>query len=466
MAALLPARIALAADWTLKLSMNLAEAYSDNIRMATRGNEQRDWVTQISPGLAVTAVGPRLKLSTQYQMQNMLYANNRPSNTTKHQLNANAHTELVNDQLFLDGNASVGQQSISALAPQAMSNINITANRANVMTLTISPYLKNHFQDMASSEVRYTHGVVNTTAVGLANNQTDRLALKLDSGSAFRSLLWNIDYSKQRSSYSNYVQAINNQSVTGNLRYMVSPRLSLNAGTGYEKSDYISIARQPVGAFYSVGFSWEPSERTTLGASTGHRFYGNSYSFNAKHRSRKTTWDASYSEDLTTTQAQFLFNAANPVQPLPGPANLLSNRVFLQKRLQTSVTLNGKRNVLMLTLYDSLRDAQTPQTQNLALLGPANLAQGDRTKQLGGSAFWSSKISPHTTTRLNLGYVRNNLPTAGITAFDRNIQFGITTQWQTDLSSLVEWRHNQHTSSQRLSDFRENTLTASLLMQF
>lgn len=465
-AALTGATPASAADWTLKLSMNLAESYSDNIRMAAPGRQQSDWVTQVNPGMTLDVEGPRLKLSTHYQMQNQFYLINRQQNSTKHQLTANAHTELINDQLFMDGSASIGQQAISALGAQALNNINITANRADIVTLTLSPYLAHRFGSDADGEIRYTQSQFNSNAAGLANSQTGRLSLKLDSGEAFKSLGWSFNYSRQQASYSNYLRPINNENYSGNVSYQITPRFTLNAVAGYEKSDYVSIGKVPVGAIYTAGFSWEPSSRTTLQASAGQRYFGNNFSLNAKHRTRRTTWNLTYSEDITTTQAQFLANATNPAQAQAGPVNLLSNQVFLQKRLQSSVTLNGKRNTVTFTLYDALRNAQTPQNQNLALLGAANLALGNNSQQLGGNLFWSSKITPYTTANLSLGYAVNTFPGITATSYDRNFLFGITSQLQSKLNSHFEWRHNQRTSNLANSDYMENALSASLMMQF
>lgn len=463
-AALLLTRSALAAEWRLKLSMNMSESYSDNIRLAPRGSERGDWVTQATPGLALTATGPRLKLTAQYQMQNQFYAANNQQNSTRHQLNADAHSTLINNQLFLDGRATLGQQNISPLGAQAVNNINITSNRADVMTLVISPYLRHRFRELSNAEVRYTHSLVNTTAAGLANSQTQQLALKLDSGDTFRILAWGVDYNRQQSLYSNYLLPINNESYTANLSYLITPRFALTATAGHEKSDYIAIGTPPAGSVYSAGFSWKPSMRTTLEASAGHRYFGSNYMLNAKHRSRRTTWSMSYSEDITTTQAQFLANTGT--QTLPGPVNLLSNQVFLQKRLQTSMTIEGRRNQLMFTLFDATRDAQTAQAQNIALLGLTNQTLANNSRQLGGNAFWSSKISPHTTTDLNTGYVRTLFPSLAATTYDMNIQLGITTQLQPKLSSLLQLRHNQHNSSLLVGDYRENAFMASLLMQF
>lgn len=462
---LLPSH-ALAAEWRLKLSLNMAEIYSDNIRMSPRGKEQADLATQISPGLTLTATGPKLTINARYQMQNQLYMKNSGQNSIRHQLNADAHTELLANRLFLDGAASVSQQNTSILGPQALTNVNITANRADVMTLTLSPYLEHRFGNQATGEVRYTHSELNTSAAGLANNQTDRLMLKLDSGTSFNALAWNVNYSTQQARYSNYLQAINNETYTGTLIYRITPRFALNAVGGFEKSNYIALGAPPSGAIYSMGFSWAPSPRTTIEASTGHRYFGNNSALNINHRTRRTHWQLSYSEDITTTQAQFLANTNTPPQLPPGAVNLLSNQVFLQKRLQSTVTLNGLRNTFTFTLFNTARDAQTSQTQNLALFGPANLSLGNNSKQLGGNAYWSSKISPHTTSNLTLGYTANDFPAVGVTSYDKNLQVGFTTQLDSKLNGHINLRHSQRNSNLANSDYQENSLNASLLMQF
>jgi len=455
-----------ASEWTVKPSLSLTENYSDNIRHAPRGNEQSDWITQISPGLNLTGAGPKLTFSTVYQMQNLFYAKNRQSDSTRHSLSTNTHTELINNQLFLDGIASVSQQNTGTLGPQTLNNFNITANQTEVRSLSISPYLRHRFQGWANSEVRYNHGVISTNAVGLAKNQTDSVLLSLDSGYSFTTLRWGMHYNNQKSSSGNSLQTVNSDTYAGNLGYMITPRFTLNAKAGYEKFNYISVAKPPQGPHYSAGFTWAPSQRTNIDASIGHRFFGQSFSLNARHRSRKTLWNLGYSEDVTTTQAQFQANAGLPAPILPGSTNFLSNQIFLQKSLSASVTMTGHRNTLNFNLFDSSRDAQTSQTQNLALLGAANLALGNKSKQLGGNASWSRQISPYTSTNLTLGYIKNSFPALNITSNDKNIQLGINSKLQPDLGYSVSLRHNQYTSTLPNSDSQENALTATLLMQF
>lgn len=455
-----------AAEWTLKLSTSLAQSYSDNIRMVAQGQPQQgDWVTQLSPGLALTAEGPRLKLDARYQMLNQFYTANRAQDSTRHQLNANAHSEWLADLLFLDGTASIGQQSVSALAAPAMNSINISANRADITTLSLSPYLRHRFGSDADGELRYNRSEFASTAAGLANSQTDRLNLKLDSGTAFRSLGWSLAYSVQQSRYSNYLKPINNENAHAQLSYHLTPRFALTALTGYEKSDYVATGLPPVGAIYSAGFSWQPSPRSSIEASAGQRYFGNNYALTAKHRTRRTNWSVSYNEDITTTQAQFLAAALTPANTLM-PVNLLSNQVFLQKRLQATSTLTGRRNTLTFSLYDISRSAQTPQMQNLILLGPANLALGNNSNQLGGNVVWTTQFTPQSSGNLMLNYAVSQFPGLAITSTDRNLQLGYSTRLQSDLSGHFDWRHNQRSSNAPGAGYQENALSASLTMKF
>ena len=144
----------------------------------------------------------------------------------------------------------------------------------------------------------------------------------------------------------------------------------------------------------------------------------------------------------------------------------MSNQVFLQKRLQTSVAITGKKDTLTLNLFDSLRQAQTAQTQNNALPGAPNVALSGNSKQLGINAGWNSKINPRTSADLTAGFIKNNFSGLGVSSYNKNIQLRVTTKLQTDLSCTVSLQHNQYNSSLVNSAMQETSMTASLLMQF
>ncbi|BAN36751.1 hypothetical protein SCD_n02952 [Sulfuricella denitrificans skB26] len=487
-----------AAEWKISPSLDLKETYTDNVKLAPSGQEKSEFITQVNPGISLTGTGPRLKLNASYVMQNLVYAEESSQNTMNHLLNASANAELVDDLLFLDGRAAISQQNISLSGPQAADNVNTTGNRTEVQTYSVSPYLRHKFSNFASTEVRYTHDEVSTGGSGLWNSQSDRIQLGLNSGSAFSTLGWGLNYSSGKTSYGNTTNTpdIDTEVLSGNLSYPVTPKFRLTATGGYEKNNYISIGTKPDGSFWSAGFSWTPSATTSLDASAGRRFFGDTYSLAASHRTRLTTWSLGYSEDITSTRDQFLIPATidtasflnqllAATMPDPvirklyvdaitlrvGPSlaesvNYLTNRLFLQKRLQASVAVTGAKNTLILSLFHATRDAQTSQTQDSTLFGSSALALSDSTKQVGGNAFWNWRIGPRTSANINAGYTRNSYPSLGRTDNDKTIRLSLTRQFQPKLNGSVELRRLQRDSSQDSGDYSENALTASLFMRF
>ncbi|MHB1291137.1 MAG: TIGR03016 family PEP-CTERM system-associated outer membrane protein [Sulfuricella sp.] len=491
-----------AAEWKITPSLALKETYTDNVRLAPPGLEKSEFITQVNPGISLTGTGPRLKLNANYVMQNLVYAEESSRNTMNHMLNANANAELVDNLFFLDGRAAISQQNISLLGPQAADNVNVTGNRTEVQTYSVSPYLRHSFSNYASTEIRYTHDEVSTGGSGLLNSQADRIQLGLNSGSAFKTLGWGLNYRNGKTSYGNTantnIPATDTEVLSGSLRYSVTPKFRLTATGGYEKNNYISIGTKPEGSFWSAGFSWAPSARTSIDASAGRRFFGSTYSLAASHRTRLTAWNLGYSEDITSTRSQFLIpvtiDTASFLNQLwaatiPDPVirqqfvdafiqgnglpaalsesvNYLTNRFFLQKRLQASVAVTGAKNSLVLSLFHVTREAQTAQSQDSILLGGGTLALNDRTKQVGGNAFWNWRIGSRTSANLNAGYTKNSFPSLGRTDNNKTIRLSLTRQFQPKLNGSVELRRLQRDSSQDSADYSENAATASLFMRF
>lgn len=489
-----------AADWKITPSLDLRETYTDNVRLASAGNEKSDFITQVSPGVSVTGTGSRLKVNMRYAMQNTAHAREDSQITTSHHLNANGNAELIEQLFFLDGRAGLSQQNISLFGPQTTDNTYLTGNRATVATYSVSPYLRNRFGSIATSELRYTHDEVRTRVGGLSNSKGDSVLFNLSSGPAFSKLGWGLHYSKRKTDYSG-LSDIDTESYSGNLRFVVTPKFSLTATKGYEKNNYLSIGTKPEGDFWTAGFSWTPSARTSLAASTGHRFFGKTQSLAASHRSRNTVWNVNYGEDITTTPAQFIIpatiNTADRLDQLfsagiPDPAsrqetvssliqalalpdslaanlNYLTNRVFLQKRLQASVAFNSAKSTLVLSAFDALREAQTPQGLDnflLTLSATTNLAVYDRTKQTGSNALWSWRLSPRTNVNVSAGYAKSRSISSGITDTNRTMGLGMTRQFRPKLNGAVNLRHNERDTTQSGGNHRENAIIATLHMTF
>lgn len=497
MLALLFVSSAGAADWKITPGIELSEIYTDNVRLSAPGTERSDFITQVSPSIAIIGTGRRLKIDARYAMQNLAYARTNGSIATHHLLNANAQAELVPDLFFLNGRASIGRQAISAFGAQSTSTATLSPNQTDVRTYSINPYLLHRFGSTATAEARYTRDAVTSGVGGLSDSHADRAVLGLNSGPAFRTLGWGLRYSLQKTRFDN-LAPIQNEEASLSLRYLLSSQFSLTASGGHEKNNYLSIANKPEGTFWNAGIAWAPTVRTSIRANAGRRFYGDAYSLLASHRSRRTVWNVGYLEDVTTTRSQFLLPVTTDTAAfldqlwlnvfpdedirrqviedfirdaglppmLAHSVNSFTNRVFLQKRWQASVALNGVRNTVVLSLHDTRREAQTAGGVDSALLGPANVALEDRTRQSGANLLWNWRISPRTNANASAGYNRIESLATGQANHTRTYRMAVARQFQPKLKGTLEVRRLQQDSNLPGSTVRENAINASLQMTF
>ncbi len=488
--------------WRIRPRMSVLETYTDNVTFARDDLKKGDFITQINPGLAITGVGRRFNFTGEYMMNNLIYADQSSFTRTRHQLNANATAELIENLLFVDARALMTQQNITLTGPQAINNVNVTGNRADVRNFSISPYIRHRFQDFATTELRYTRNVTSSSANALRNSQADGFQAGLTSGTAFTAFNWGLNYSNQTIHFDGSNRPVELERSIASLGYRITPQFGLTATGGYERNSFISIRGNPSSPTWTVGFSWMPSERTSIVASAGQRFFGPTYSLMASHRTRLTVWDASYTQNITTFNQQAglgsagmfggslnqLLAAQNPsLSPefiqqnsnalaglgLSGsffsPTNFLTNQVFLQKTLQASVAMNGLRNTAVFRVFDMTRQAYTQDSADVGLIGADNQALLNHTRQSGINALWSYRISELTRANLNLGFTRFSFLSTTRVDDLKLISLSLTRQLpqvRPNLSTMLQIRHNQRDSNQPGGEYRENAIIASLNMTF
>jgi uncharacterized protein (PEP-CTERM system associated) len=485
-----------AAEWRFTPTLDLRETYSDNINLAPSGNEQSSFVTEVAPGFTLTGRGRRARLAATYQARGVTYSNNAFGSNLQNYLTATGNAELADDLLFIDGTASISNISTSPFGGQALDSSYATNNRSEVRTYTISPYARKRYGSLAQGELRYAHQGVSTGTAGFANYNSDKLSLNVANGEAFRVLGWNVAAWREQSRYSS-LSSVTSDYLNGGLSYALTEQLSLTGSAGYERYTYQSVADSPHGGSWSVGFSWLPSSRTRLDASAGRRFYGSAYTLNGTHRSRHTTWNLSYNEDITTVGQQlanpgtvstatllnqaFLPSIPDPVARAQAvdafiratglPATLatgsagLSNRFFLQKRLQALVALTSGKSTVVLSAFDTLRRPQTDVSNNSGLQGNGVLLFSDESRQKGVSGLWNLRLAPQTTMNLNAQYYRTYSLVTNRTDDNTLLTLGISRQLSQKVSGTVQVRRYQGSSNQSASDFRENAISAILSMQ-
>ncbi|HZW21713.1 TIGR03016 family PEP-CTERM system-associated outer membrane protein [Noviherbaspirillum sp.] len=486
-----------AAEWTVTPGVDLRETYTDNIRLSPAGSEQSDFITEVAPRLSIRGIGARMKLSADYGMRNFFYARTDGASNTQHYLQANANAELVENLFFIDGRASSGQQAISEFGPQVSGNGNLSGNETEVRSASISPYLRHRFGRAATGELRYSRDMVNADAGGLRDSNSDRVRLSIDSGSDFHTLQWGVLYDDQRIEYKD-AEDVDTRALSGTLRYLVTPRISLTATAGREENSYASIGRNPEGSFWSLGAIWAPSERTHISAAAGKRFFGDTLSIDARHRTRMGIWSIGYQEDITTARSQFLvpvtqdtasflsglWEASIPDQAareqlvqefirdasLPStmvfPVTAYTNRVFLQKTAHASVAFRGAFNTLILNLFRTQREPQSASAADASLGVGIGALAGEATRQTGAGAVWNWRLSPRTSVVASAGINRIHGQASGREDDNISARIGITRQLQQKVKGGVELRRLEKRSNQVNAEYRENAVTAFLQISF
>ncbi len=345
--------------------------------------------------------------------------------------------------------------------------------------------------------MRYTHDQVKSSATGLLQDRADRLQFDIDNGPSFRTIGWRINYGHQTLHFKDS-NSIALKSLSGTLTYLLSQDLMYSATAGYEKNTYASIGEKPEGRFWLLGMRWEPSQRTSIDAKMGNRFYGDTYAVTANHRSRRSVWSIGYSEEITTTPTQFALpvtaSTADFLNTLwktsiPDPdtrqqvvdrfmqdtglpssltqmANTISNRVFLQKILNASVAFNGARSTVVASVFNIAKDGKTSSESDAELIGTDRALLESRTRQSGVNAMWNWSLSQRTALNVSAGRTKVRSLTTGQVDRNKTARIALSTQFQRDVKGTVELHRSKHDSSARAASVRENTIAVSMLMRF
>jgi len=487
-----PAR---AAKWDVVPAFSVQENYTDNIGLQPSGSERTEWVTQLIPAIAATAVGNGLRFTFDYAPELTFYARGQIEDKIFHRLNAFGTAELANKLLFLDVSANVDQYDVSLQGPLSDNNVNTTGNRATVGTFYASPYLIHNFGSSALVQARYTYSIWNSNDEQSYNNAADTIDLDLSSGPAYRVLTGNLNYKKAAIDYDTQPD-LDAEVVLATARRLVTPTISVLAQVGEEQYGRV-VAGQPTGeedggSRWGVGIDWVPSTRTHLTAAVGNRFFGNAYLLDFDHRARRLTFRAGYSQDVTTTRTELFGGAtsstASYLDPLycakssdpdvckqevssavsdsglpvsiTGPVNFFSSDPFLQERFEASVAMQGVRSVIIGTVFADTREVLP------GFIRTGDFATSSTVNQTGINLVWNLPLTARTFWNLYTNYQRNSFPDVPREDNYTTFGMGLTRQFQPRLSGTLAYRALNNESTDNAFSYTENAVWASLRMGF
>ena len=467
------------------------ETYTDNVALTPGDQKKSDFITEIAPGFRLSDKTARTDLAINYSLNNLFYARDKDRNTLNHQLQALGKFELVDNLFFLDSNAQISQQAVTVSGPIGADSSTNDNNRT-FRSYSLSPYLRKRFGRQATAEARYTFSQVssNSQTSAVSDSTGNRVSLGIESGPAYNELGWGVNFIDDRIDYENF-QDTKFQSLTGTGRYRINNRLFAIGTLGYDKNDYFTTGDKPEGATYSLGVDWRPSQRTSLTASAGRRYFGNTYNLAFLHRTRRTAWDISYTQGIQTSRSQFIvppggldreqiedsLKRANPglsndelrqrtddIITRFG-TNVQSNVVFLEKKWRGLFTVNLAKSDILFSAYDTVRDSET--TQSFSIFNNAGDFSLSRViKQSGVGARWNYRLTARNQANIGLDLSRFRFVDIQRTDHTSAFNLGISRKLSREASGSLNYRRFQRDSNFGSNEYDENAIFGSITATF
>jgi uncharacterized protein (PEP-CTERM system associated) len=483
------ASAAYALDWRIEPTLGASAMYTDNANHS-EDDPEGAVILRATPGFSLRSEGSRrVQATLQYGLSGVARFGERETTDLLHHLNAIGKAELIEDFLFIDGSARVSQELISLEGPLVEAEIS-DKNRATVGTYSVSPYIQKRLGTFANAEARYTaSGAIFENDVA-ANSGVNAYSAALTSGTRFDDLNWGLNYSYREARNRDFADSTFERA-SATLGYALTRKFRIFGTVGDEWNDYLS-ATETDGSFWSAGFGWSPSRRTSLEASMGRRYFGNTYDVSARHRTRASNWNVSYTRGLNDI-SQFLATSGTvydylcpapdgtvqfyqgwpfsippapgciPFGGTPGLVFDLRNGVFVSTVLRAGVSWGLGKLRYSLDAFDSLRDYQLDNSQ-------------DRTRGVTAGATY--RMAPNTSANGSFGLSRYELSSTSSgggffpslpTERDDDIytvRLGVDHQFDPDLSGSLAYQYQQRNSNVARGDFQENRITGTVNMSF
>ena len=463
------ASITLVLVWSVVLSnsaragiaprLEAALYYNDNVTLATPGQEQEAYITELKPGILLERDGRRFNGRLDYTLQVLNFSGDIDRTDTYHQLLANSTTMLVSQLLFLDAGASYSQQFISPDDDIALDNLSVTENRTDVLTYSLSPYVRQQYGSTANAEYRIGSQRVEykeSATVDQIDSTNSSAFITVESGPRFNQLRWGVTYSYDQIDYDEEGVDTTLQNTLLGLRYQLSPKFGVLTNIGYEDNEYEQVAGEdpPSGTIWSAGFAWTPSRQTSLEITTGERFFGSTASFNFRHRARQTEWLLAYTEDITTTPqllAEYETGGDLGSGVSANPILRQTTSVIFLKRILFSFSLETSKTIVNAELFKDQREYQDTNQQE---------------DVLSADISWRWRFMPRTTAILSTTWYETNPSVTDRTDRLMSNSLSVERRIRRTVTGIISYGTLKRDSEVESAEYERNLVSMALRAEF
>lgn len=464
-----------AGDWRLTPTISVSERYSDNIGLNSSATSESSFVTDIAPGLTIRRQGGRAQLEADYSLHGLLYSHDSGANSLQHQLTARLRAEPVSELFYLDADARIDQTTVSTV-DRVGGTYNLGGSHVETRSLGITPILRKRLGSTATLEARWELNLTNSDGGVLSNSRGDSLSVALVSGRSFNNVPWSLSLIRQ--STDNGQTDTESNGLNGYVGYRLSPKFELGINAGHEDNSGTTLYNQTGGAYGNLAMRWSPTSRTSLGASAGRRYDGNSYGLDFSHRTLRSTWALRYSESITDP-SDLLLSFDQYLCPSASGA-LVTMYYFSGSQAPVGCILTGRADlsaqVLGLITGPSLNKAWSGTVSYRLRKSTFSLSlNSNRRRYLsaaGGSddvanlsAMWNWRIGPRTTSSLSLVKGSTSYYTLASDSDYTTLSWLISRKLSPRTTGSLEIGHIEKKGGTS-GDYDENTISARLSHSF
>jgi len=476
--------------WSIVPRITVAETLTDNVAPAS-GVKRSDQVTEISPGVRFDSDGARLKFHLDYQLRQLLYAQESGRKDTQNYLNSFGTLEAVEKWLFVDVTGVIAQQEVSPFNFQTASNVNVNPNRVETSSFRVSPYVRGKLGAAADYEVRYDRSTTQSNSASAADVDTEGWSGTIKGATSLTTFGWALEASHKNVDYSSGRNNVDDR-FRGLLAYRFGPEFRVSVSAGQEANNYAS-ANKETHLTQGFGFDWLPSERTQVSAFRERRFFGHGHNVSITHRTPLAALQFTDSRDLSILPGRFntvgfgsIYNLlfTQLTSSIPDPIErgryvdsllqqsgiapdvqvtrgFVTSQVSVQRRQELSFSLQGARNILILSVGRTQDEAVGPiaDAGNIFLVSP-------NIRQRGVVLNFGHRLTPLTFLHV-VASRQDSAALAGnsLTSDLRYLHIGLSTQLGPKTTGSLGVRRTLFESSTVLP-YSENALIGTLTLQF
>lgn len=412
------------------------EEFNDNI-FQSETDRRYDFITLISPGIAISGDTPRINLKLNYNPVFRVYARTSSQDSVGQQLLANLDATVIPDQFFVRAHAFADEVptgggfgglnfGVPTIGSSGFGNAALSQNRNNlsqVVSTQLFPYMVHRFGDFGTgraginlrqSYASQTSGTLLNSPNGpAARSYTGEAIAQFLSGPQFGRYVDLFTLDASVSSGTGVQKSASKEAISNRLGYVVTRQVLVYGELGAEHISFPNAVpnQEVTDAIWGLGVTLDPNPDSQIVLSYGHRDGITGFQGSARYAlSPRTVLTARYTTGLTTDLQQIASELAvtgvnqegNPINLETGaPISILNaltginNNVFQNHSLVVTATTLLDRDTLALSLQHQNRVAvaSSPGT-------PPSVNDSSTT----GTVTWRHEISERASLTNSVSY--------------------------------------------------------------